>query len=748
MAAESRSQSSLTSGQSGQGVQTQDRAEPTDVETLTPPQDLPGPSDEDLFKPKSIRFWLTLLCNFLALFLVALDRTIIATAVPRISDEFQALGDIGWYGSSYMLTTACAQLLFGRIYKFYDMKWSFLLSIVVFEIGSAICGAAPSSTVFIIGRAIAGLGSAGIFSGCLLIMIPMIPLHRRPAFQGMFGMVFGIASVMGPLIGGGFTGGVTWRWCFYINLPIGAVALGFMFFFWNPPKVPHEPAPLAVHVRRLDPLGMFFFLPGVVCLFVAFQWGGSTYEWNEWRVLLLLVLAALCSVAFIAVQILKPETATVPPRVITQRSVAYGTAFTFFLAGSMLMLVYYVPVWFQTVKEVDPMKSGIYTLPLVLSLVVSSILSGGITQKIGYYVPSMLASPAIMSIGEGLLSTLKRDSPTSHWVSYQFLSGFGLGFGMQTSGLAIQTVLPREDVSTGIAINFFVQQLGGAVFTSVGQSILTNLLVSRLAGVPGLDSKGIVNEGATNLLEVAPPEYVDNVIEAYNYACRHIFFAAMGLAFASFFCAFGMEWRSIKKGKNGQGPPGPPGPPGAPGLNPASKPIEGPVASGSGTASSDAPSARAAGWPFVEGVKSLTKGRSKRSSTVESKSKKEERKEEKRLSVMEGRKRGVLAKPSPANHGEKSSISAGSSYHSDDKKDEALAGALKDWAVYSRMARLEESQEKRGSSGDRSERNEESEQQSIENEGSQRSEKGEKSQTSENGEKDGKGTKPPLTQSV
>lgn len=124
MAAESRSQSSLTSGQSGQVIQTGGRTEPTDVEKLAPSQGPPGPGgQEDLFNPRSVRFWLTLLCNFLALFLVALDRTIIATAVPRISDEFQALGDIGWYGSSYMLTTACAQLLFGRIYKFYDMKW-------------------------------------------------------------------------------------------------------------------------------------------------------------------------------------------------------------------------------------------------------------------------------------------------------------------------------------------------------------------------------------------------------------------------------------------------------------------------------------------------------------------------------------------------------------------------------------------------------------------------------------------------
>lgn len=181
---------------------------------LSPKQEaarLGGPGGNDLYQPRSLKFWLTLLFNFLALFLVALDRTIVATAIPRITDEFKSLGDIGWYGSAYMLTTACSQLIYGRLYKFYDMKWTFLISIVVFEIGSAICGAAASSGVFIAGRAIAGVASAGIFSGCMMVTIPMIPLHKRPMFQGMFGMIFGIASVMGPLIGGGFTSAVSWR---------------------------------------------------------------------------------------------------------------------------------------------------------------------------------------------------------------------------------------------------------------------------------------------------------------------------------------------------------------------------------------------------------------------------------------------------------------------------------------------------------------------------------------------------------
>ncbi|KUI54830.1 Putative HC-toxin efflux carrier TOXA [Cytospora mali] len=522
--------------------ETPDTANPHEQISKPGPPGPPGPGGpgvNELYKPKTLKFWLILLCNFLAMFLVALDRTIVATAIPTITDEFHSLGDIGWYGSAYMLTTSAAQLVFGRLYKFYSMKWVFLTCVIIFEIGSAICGAAPSSSVFIAGRAIAGLGSAGIFSGAMLIMIPMIPLHKRPLFQSMFGMIFGCASVLGPLVGGAFTRGVTWR---------------------------QEPTPILNHIKRLDPLGTLFFIPSVVCLLLALQWGGAKYNWSNWRIIVLFVFFGLLGASFTAVQIYMPGTASIPPRIITQRTVFFGTSFTFFLAGSMLCLVYYLPIWFQTVKLVNPLDSGIYTLPLVLSLVASSILNGIATQKIGYYVPSMLLSPSIMAIGEGLLSTLTRGAPQSHWIGFQFLSGFGLGMGMQAASLACQTVLPMSDIPQGIALVFFTQQLGGAIFTSVGQTILSNLLVSQLAGIPGIDPAEVINNGATELTSIVPAQYIDLVINAYDYTLTRIFLCAMGLAFAALLSAAGMEWKSIKKGKPGMGGPGAAGKPAGPGA--------------------------------------------------------------------------------------------------------------------------------------------------------------------------------------
>ncbi|KAM0344323.1 hypothetical protein ACHAPU_007681 [Fusarium lateritium] len=518
----------------------------TKDETPTSKQPVPDQEALDNYKPKTLKFWLIIISVFASMLLVALDRTIIATAIPQITNDFQSLGDIGWYGSAYMLTTAAFQLIFGRIYRFYDLRKTFLTCILIFEIGSAICGAAPNSVAFIVGRAIAGIGSAGIMTGAMMSIIPMVPLHKRPVFQSLFGMVFGVSSVVGPLLGGVFTQHATWRWCFYMNLPIGAVASVYLFFFLRVSDKKHESVPVLEHITRLDPLGTFFFVPAMVCLILALQWGGSTYSWNSWRIILLFVLFGLTLVAFMIVQVKMPKTATIPVRIITQRTILTSAWYQLFGGGGMMLVVYYLPLWFQATKGVSPLDSGIYTIPLVLSLVVASIISGGITQRIGYYVPAMIVGPCVMAIGQGLLTTFKPDTGSSHWIAYQFLVGFGIGLGMQTAGLAVQATLPKEDVPIGISITFFSQQIGGSIFVSVGQSVLNGRLMERLAGIPGLNPQSVVDIGATDLDKVVPSEYMPKVTNAYNYAITRIFFVSLALAMAQLVCALFAEWRNIK----------------------------------------------------------------------------------------------------------------------------------------------------------------------------------------------------------
>ncbi|KAK5693728.1 MFS sugar transporter [Elasticomyces elasticus] len=195
-----------------------------------------NPEDDGIVYPKAMQLTLITIALCLSVFCMALDNTIISTAIPRITDEFKAIDDVGWYGSAYLLTTCAFQLFFGKLYTFLSLKWVYIVAIVIFEIGSAVCGAAPNSTALIVGRAVAGLGSAGIFSGAILIVSKTVPLRSRPTYMGGIGGMYGLASVAGPLMGGAFTDKVSWRWCFYINLPIGAVTLLFITIFYKDSK--------------------------------------------------------------------------------------------------------------------------------------------------------------------------------------------------------------------------------------------------------------------------------------------------------------------------------------------------------------------------------------------------------------------------------------------------------------------------------------------------------------------------------
>ena len=342
----------------------------------------------------------------------------------------------------------------------------------------------------------------------------------------------------------------SWRWCFYINLPIGGFTILAIFFLFDIPSLKHEKLTAVAQIKNLDPIGIFFFVPSIICLILALQWGGSTSSWSAPKIIGLFVTFGVLFIIFIVVEVLTPKTAMIPTRVVLNRSVAGAMVFMFLISGGLMSIVYYLSIWFQSVKGDTPIHSGVSTIPLLLSMVILSIPVAVFTQKIGYYVPALLVTPILCATGAGLLSTLTPSSNHSAWMGYQILFGFGLGCGFQTSTLAAQTVLPRADVPIGMAMMFFMQQLGGSIFLSVSQNLFSSNLVKRLTGVAGLDTEVIVNTGATNLRSVVPASELGAVIDAYNYALTRVFIMAAALSACMILGALAVEWRTIK-GKQG-----------------------------------------------------------------------------------------------------------------------------------------------------------------------------------------------------
>lgn len=522
------------------------------------PQDQP-PSDETaaLEKvtsrpesyPQGIKLASILLSIYLSIFLVALDRTIIATALPQITDEFKSFADIGWYNAGFLLPTTALQLFFGRLYTFYSPKWIFISLVVIFEIGSAVCGAAPNSVGFIFGRAVAGLGAGGLFNGAMILMMYAAPLEKRPTYMGLLGAVFGVASVAGPLLGGVFTTSVSWRWCFYINLPIGALVLVFLFFAIEDTAPALGDLPFREKLSRVDIPGTLIFVPCMVCLLLALQWGGQQYPWSDGRIIALFVLFGVLLIVFIGIQIWRQEAATVPPRIIRQRTIASGLFYSFCLGASFMLVVYYISIWFQAIKGDSAIRSGISTLPFILSLVVASIISGVFVTKVGYYNPSILAGAVLTPIGAGLLTLFTPTTAHPMWIGVQVLFGFGVGLGLQQTNIAAQAVLDKKDAPTGVSVVFFGQGLGGTISVAIGQNVLDNKLIQGLSGVNGITPQTIANTGATELRSVFSAAQLPTVLKVYNHALVVVFYIGLAFSLAAIFGGVLMEWKSVKKPK-------------------------------------------------------------------------------------------------------------------------------------------------------------------------------------------------------
>ncbi|CAO2648117.1 Nn.00g090390.m01.CDS01 [Neocucurbitaria sp. VM-36] len=485
------------------------------------------------------------LCS--AMFLTALDQTIIGTAIPSITDEFHGLDKVSWYGSAYFMTFGGTQPSWGKVYRYFPLKILFLVSLFIFELGSLICGVAPSANVLIVGRALAGVGGAGLATGVLTIIAFSATPEVRPMLIGINGSMFGIASVCGPLLGGVFTHKVTWRWCFYINLPIGgAAAIAIIFFLKLPNAAQPVKATLAEKLLQLDPVGITLCMALIISYGLALEYGGQTKAWNSSTVIGLLVGFILISAAFTAWEIYQGDRAMIPRRILSQRKVWSCSLYAFFLAGSYFIALYYLPIYFQSIQNVNALVSGVHNLPTVISVVFSTIGAGAIVSKTGHAVPFAAVGSVLAIIGAGLFYTLDESTSIGKWIGYQIIASWGWGLSYQMPNIIGQSGTPANDLSTVNGVILFFQILGGSFGIVASQSGFNNQLVHTAATTaPTVNAGTLLGTGATDIHTAFSADQVPGVLLAYLAGLRVVWAITISLAGVSLLATAGASWKRL-----------------------------------------------------------------------------------------------------------------------------------------------------------------------------------------------------------
>ncbi|TAK89672.1 DHA2 family efflux MFS transporter permease subunit [Patescibacteria group bacterium] len=408
------------------------------------------------------------------MFLAALDQTIVGTALPKIIGDLHGLSEIGWVVSAYMLAAAVTTPITAKLSDIYGRKKLFYFNVIVFLLGSLVAGMSHAMWMLILGRAIQGVGGGGLMASAFTVIADVFPARERGKYIGMIGALFGIASVVGPTLGGWLTDTFSWRWVFLVNLPVGIAALAIASR--TLPNITRD-----AH-GKIDWLGSVGVAATVIPFLLALIWGGHEYAWNSPQILGLFGLSAVMLPIFLWIEHTAADP-LLPLRLFKERIFTLGNIIVMLGFLSMFGAVLYIPIFVQMVQGSSATNSGIILLPMMFSLVVMNIVSGQIVSRTGRYKWLVVAALAVMSLGMYLMSQLKVDSSHAEVVTYMILLGLGIGPTFSVMPIIIQNAFPNKDLGVVTGSVTFFRTLGGAIGASVLGAVFNNILSDKIQNI-------------------------------------------------------------------------------------------------------------------------------------------------------------------------------------------------------------------------------------------------------------------------